>query len=248
MKIALITGGQPRFTQDFLTLLNQLTGFDSADIYMNLWTSDWATTDQEAEEKVAKILPPKYRVGKIRITPEPPYTLPPHTTTLAEPSPENIQWWYKRGHAQAIGLVLAEELINQDYDAVIRFRLDGCLDRPVDLSKFDLTKTPLVLPGGPLSGFKDIGINDQFAIGTPAAMKFYCDLGKEYKELVPAAQPQWESTPAGWTIDYLIGYYLKKYNHPYAYSDFICLLNTRGRSRHTDKHLHHSIVPDPTAT
>jgi hypothetical protein len=116
----------------------------------------------------------------------------------------------------------------------------------LDLTSLDLTNNQIIIPMSPRSGVRNLP-TDQFAIGTPAAMKFYCALGKEYKELVPAAQPKWESTPAGWTIDYLIGYYLKKHNHPYAYSDFICLLNTRGRSSHTDKHLHHRIVPDPTA-
>ena len=56
MKIALVTGGQPRFTLDFVTLMNQLTGFDSADIYMTLWTTDWATNEIEARQKIEKIL------------------------------------------------------------------------------------------------------------------------------------------------------------------------------------------------
>ena len=43
MRIALITGGQPRFTPDFIKLMTLLKGFDTADIYMNLWSSDWAT-------------------------------------------------------------------------------------------------------------------------------------------------------------------------------------------------------------
>jgi len=71
MKIALITGGQPRFTPDFITLMNQLKGFELADIYMTLWTSDWATDENIARSKVEKILPTNYRLSKIQIVEEP---------------------------------------------------------------------------------------------------------------------------------------------------------------------------------
>ena len=60
MKVALLTGGQPRFTPDFIKVLNQLQGFDSADIYMCLWKSDWAYTDDQARVKIEKVLPSRY--------------------------------------------------------------------------------------------------------------------------------------------------------------------------------------------
>jgi hypothetical protein len=46
MKIALIAGGQPRFTPSFLVLMSQLTGFDSADLYLTLWRTNWAQTNE----------------------------------------------------------------------------------------------------------------------------------------------------------------------------------------------------------
>lgn len=247
MKIALIAGGQPRFTQDFLTLLNQLKGFNIADLYLNLWSSEWATTDKEAEEKVLRILPPNVRVGKIRIMDQPEYDLPPHTNTLPAPEPENVQWWYKREHGQCTSLMLAFDLIEQEYDAVIRFRLDGCLDRDVDLSELDLINNDLILPAGPLAGFDDYPLNDQFAIGTQAGMEFYTRIGKEFKEIVPLTDPTWATIrPGTWTVEFLFGTYFKKYNHSHARGNFYCRMNTQGKSRYTDKHYHHIVVPDPT--
>lgn len=40
MKVALLTSGQPRFTQCFTKLQSQLLGFEKADIYMCLWASE----------------------------------------------------------------------------------------------------------------------------------------------------------------------------------------------------------------
>jgi hypothetical protein len=247
MKIALITGGQPRFTQDFLTMLGQLKGFDSADVYMTLWASEWAYDDATAESKVAAILPPNVKVGKIQIVKQPSYELPPHTNVIADPEPENVQWCYKRQHGQCISLTMAFDLIEQDYDAVIRFRLDGCLDRDVDLTTLDLVNNDLILPAGPLEGWKDYPLNDQFAIGTQDGMKFYTRLGSEFRDIVPLADPNWSNKTHGtWTVDYLFGTYFKKYDHPHARGEFQCRMNTRGRSKFTDKHYHHQIVPDPT--
>ena len=39
-------GGQPRFTQSFLILMQQLKGFDVADMYMCLWATH-AVPDSE---------------------------------------------------------------------------------------------------------------------------------------------------------------------------------------------------------
>jgi hypothetical protein len=91
MKVALLTGGQPRFTPDFINVLNQLQGFDSADIYMCLWKSDWAYTDDQARVKIEKVLPSRYNLAKIKIVEQPQYTLPPHTLDLPIEEPENVR-------------------------------------------------------------------------------------------------------------------------------------------------------------
>lgn len=246
MKIALITGGQPRFTSDFSRLMKLLKGFATADIYMNLWTSEWAANEIQARSSIEKILLPNYQLAKVRIVDQPSYQLPLHTNPVAPPVPENVHWWYKRGLGQSLSLSMAYELINQSYDAIIRFRLDGCINQELDVSKLDLSNNKFLTPTNSTDGIEGYKINDQFAIGSHEAMQFYCGLGNEYRELVPLANPNWENTPVGWTIEYLLGTYMKKYNRIFYYGDFQHTINSQGRSRYTDKHYHHRIVQDPT--
>ena len=242
MKIALVYGGQPRFTPDFLDLMSQLKGFEFADIYMCLWQTEWANNNETAERKISKILTGNYRIGKIKIADEPNYKLPPHTSELSE----DIHFWGKRGYAQTNGLNMAFNLIDDEYDAIIRFRADGRLDRTINLNDFNLDDDSLITPNGPISGHNGYMINDQFAIGNQESMKFYCSLSKEYEELIIESQPSWETTPVGWTLDYLYGTYYKKYNKKFSYGDFQYIINNYGRSKYTDKHYHHRIAPDPT--
>jgi hypothetical protein len=115
---------------------------------------------------------------------------------------------------------MAYDLIDQSYDAIIRFRLDGCIDRELDVSQLDLNSNEILTPNNYTDGIDGYKINDQFAVGTQSGMQFYCGLGKEYKELVPLANPNWELTPVGWTIEYLLGTYMKKYARTFAYGDF----------------------------
>ena len=246
MKIALITGGQPRFTPDFVRLMTLLKGFNTADIYMNLWSSDWATTEEQARPKIEKILLPNYRLAKVSIVEQPAYYLPLHNNPVADPAPENVHWWYQRGLGQSSSLSMAYDLIDQPYDVIIRYRLDGCIDRVLDISQLDLINNNLITPYNSTDGLEGYKINDQFAIGTQEGIKFYCGLGKEYRDLVPIANPNWENTPVGWTIEYLLGTYMKKYNKHFSYGDFQHTINSQGRSRYTDKHYHHTVVSDPT--
>jgi hypothetical protein len=231
--------------------MDQLTGFDSADIYMALWKSDWAQTAEEARSKIEKILPSQYRLAKIIIVDEPPYELPAHTFTLSSPHPENTTWWYKRIFAQFTGLTMAFNLIDQEYDAVIKFRVDGSLEQSLDIRSLDLKTNPLIFSSNAGCGFDYCKISDLFFVGTLEGMKFNCGLSKEFKELVVAADPTWGDSDIvdgtwTWGTEHLMGFYMKKYNFPVAYGNFRVTLNSRGRSKYTDRHYHHQIVQDPT--
>lgn len=246
MKIALITGGQPRFTQDFITVLSQIQGFESADIYMNLWNSDWASSEEEGIQKIKRILPPQYNLEKLKLVDQPPYELPPHRSPLPAPKPENVQWWYKRKIGQIQSLSMAFDLIEKDYDAVIRFRLDGCLDRPINVKHFDLINNDIIMPVS-RTGRADFPVCDQFFIGTYSGVKFFCDLAKDFRKYVPIADPNWENNGVGpWSLEHVIGTYYLDHNRQIGDGEFITLINTHGRSKYTDKHYHHSITPDPT--
>jgi hypothetical protein len=251
MKVALVTGGQPRFTYDFILLMNQLSGFDSADIYMVLWKSSWAQTEAEAREKIKKILQPGYKLKRIKVIDEPTFNFPSHDVFIPPPEPENIAWWFKRGKSQFYSLALAGDLIDENYDLVIRFRLDGRLDRAINIRSLDC-RNNFILPKNSQSGFDDFKINDQFAIGTQESMMFYLNFGKEYEKLIPIADPLWVNNGVDrrsdwtWSTEHLLGTYMKIHNRPRVLGDFDHLINTQGRSKFTDKHYHHRIVPDPT--
>jgi len=252
MKIALVYGGQPRFTYDFIDLMKRLKGFDSADIYMVLWKSDWAETTERAVQRIQKVLLPGFSIGKIVVMDEPPCEYPPGGEKLAPPAPENAAWWYSRMYKHALGIAWAFDLIEQQYDVVIRFRGDGSVDRELDVSKLGLEKTPLLFPNNAGSGFPDYKLNDQLVIGTQEMMKFYCEKGKHFKELIPKSDPNWNISDTingatwTWCTEHVIGYYLKNSNTPLNYGDFGVVLNSYGRSRFTDKHYHHGVAQDPT--
>lgn len=256
MKIALITGGQPRFTSDFITLMDQLTGFDSADIYMALWKSDWANDEAVARIKIEKVLRPRYKLAKVKLIDEPVHDLPPHPVLLDPPSPENIQWWYQRTASQLTSNTMAFDLIDQQYDVVIKFRLDGRLESNLDLQSLDLVTNKLISPFDGWNGPTGKSASDQFIIGTQEGMRLFCGLGREFKELIPIVDPTWYQMTAypgysalhrgPWSTEALLVTYLKKYNEVPAFGNFQHVFNTKGRSRFTDKHYHHPIVPDPT--
>lgn len=247
MKIALITGGQPRFTPDFITLLSQIQGIDSSDIYMNLWNSDWAKDEDEARQKVERILPPNFTLAKIKLVDQPPYNLPPHTVPLDPAEPENIQWWYKRKLGQIQSLSMAFDLIDQKYDAIIRFRLDGSLDKSIDIREFDLTNNDMIMPD-PRVGRSDFPICDQFFISTYDGARFFCDLAKDFNKYVILSDPNWENNCHGsWSLEDIIGTYYLTNNKHVKPGNFRTFINTHGRSRFTDKHYHHGITHDPTS-
>ena len=253
MKIALVTGGLPRFTVDFVKLMNQLKGFESADIYMTLWSTNWATSEEEAREKIEKILLPQYKLAKITIVDQPEYELPPHSTTLSPPvDSKYITWWYKRLYLGSLGLSWAHDLIDKAYDAVVVFRLDVSADREIDLNAYDFSNKQLICSSNGHSGFPDYKINDQLVFGSQESIKLLCDIGKHVKELVPVSDPHWAKTDIidgsvwTWSRECLIGYYMKQINVPVVYGNFNVIMNSQGRSRFTDKHFHHPVAIDPT--
>jgi hypothetical protein len=236
--------------------MNQLTGFDSADIYMALWKSDWATDEAVARTKIEKVLLPQYKLAKVKLVDEPIHDLPPHPTPLDPPTPENIHWWYHRIASQLTSITMTFDLVDQQYDMVIRFRLDGSLEANLNLQSLDLTTNELIFPMSPRAGASGELASDQFAVGTQEGMKLYCGLGREFKELIPIADPTWYqigmhpgySGPhrGPWGPETLLDMYLKKYNKVQTFGNFRHTFNTRGRSRFTDKHYHHSVAADPT--
>lgn len=247
MRVALIAAGQPRFTPDFLIFLNQLKGFDHGDLYFNFWTSPWAATEEEGINRVSRIIPKHYSIKKLKIVDQPEYELPKHSLKHLPPQPENIHWHYKRRIGLWQSLQMAFNLIEEDYDVIVRYRLDGCLEENLDLSKLDLKNNELLFPATNRHGFDDFKICDLFAVGTYTGMKFYCDFADYFRDLVPIADPFWEYNGHGtWSSEHVLSLYMKKFNKQQVIGDFRFNINRLGRSKFTDKHYHHPIVQDPT--
>jgi hypothetical protein len=254
MKIALITGGQPRFTECFKILMEQITGFTSADFYFTFWKSNWADNSSIAENKIKKILNPKFNLKKVEIVEQPILDLPMHYLDHPPPAPENIRWWFYRRSGMWQSLRKAYNLIDEHYDLVIRFRVDGMLDKTIDLRSYNYDVNSLILPSWPRNGFSHHPINDQFAIGTIKSMNIYTELGDVYRDRVVQSDAQWEHNGHGtWAGEHVLVTHLNATQQSYVLGDFKSLITGAascpivGRSVYTDRHLHHSIIKDPTS-
>lgn len=253
MRVALFTGGQPRFTECFSMLMKQLKGFESADVYIGLWASDWATDETDARLKIEKILEPKYKLAKVLIKDQPFFELPPHKLNHPPAQPENIRWWFERRMAMWSSLKMTFNLIPNQYDIIIRFRLDGYLSRDLDLNEIDFSKTNLIYPNWPGAGWPWAWLNDQFAIGNYDGMKFYVELANKFPEFVVKSDPNWEHNGHGtWSSEHILGMYMRDHNVPLTTINLSSHLAgahksaVRGRSRYTDKHYHLPVIKDPT--
>jgi len=241
----MISGGQPRFTVDFINLMAQLKGFSSADLYFTFWASDWARTEQIAKDKIEKTLLPNYKLAKVQIVEPYSYSLPTHSLMHGPAQPENVRWWYERRIGMWRSLALAYKLIDQEYDIIIRFRPDGMLTSNLDISTLDISNQELIIPKNGC-GYSKWPINDQFAIGTHKSFLFYQGIVDNFNSLIEEVDPNWEYNGHSWASEYIMGLYLNKIGQKYSLGNFDHVLTTQGRSRYTDKHHHLPITRDIT--
>lgn len=247
MRVAFVGGGQPRFTPDILDLFQQLQGIDCADIYMTLWRTNWAEDDYTARKKIERILPKHWNLASIIVIDEPVYSFPEGTPSLELPRPENVAWWYKRCFNQAYSMALSADMINpKDYNAVTRFRGDSSLDCYLNYKSLPIDDR-IIIPNNATSGWPDYPFLDLFFIGNTDSMMKFFTLGKNFKEYVLLADPNWHQNPIGsWRGEWLSGTFLKHNNIKTVKGPFNCRMNTYGKSRFTDKHHHLPIAKDPT--
>ena len=248
MRIALITGGQPRFTAEFLQLLNQIKGFDSADLYCTFWNSDWVHNATEGFEKVASILPPKYNLAKLQIIDQPVYELPPHVKEHAPAEYANVNWAYKRRLGMWLSTKLSFDMIEGSYDAVLKIRPDSMLTCDLEIDKLDLINNELIFPNYPRNGTPGWEICDQFVVGTTEGVKFYSSIADKFQDYVPVVAPGWEDDIHTWASEHLLAHHIRSNNKTQTIGDFGCVLAgtpgsvTNGRSPFTDNHFHHQVV------
>lgn len=245
MKAALIIGGQPRFTDAFRILMTQLKGVEQADIYMCLWATAWARNAEEARAKIEPILAPGYTLKKIEVMLQPPFRLPSPKKSHITEEKESVRWWYKRRRGMWTSIRRAFDLIDQDYDVIIKCRGDGRLDKDIDISSFDLSKG-LVYPSWPRNGWPGGKICDQFAFGLHKDMKFYVGMIDHMDEYIPVVCDYWEDNVHDWASEHLLNHHLVTHGVEQILGDFGHVLKGEGRSEFDDKDLHLGIGINPT--
>lgn len=171
MKIALFTAGQPRFTQSLAILQDQLKGYSEAHIYLVLWPSDDYKSSQDVIDKTSKLLLPNVTYKYIEIRKKEPNWFDDSKYPIRQNRkliPSNLfKMWY--------GLNETFLKIPNEYDAYVRFRLDGRLSCDYDLKTHNLDQG-LVMPRKPRYGYGLTPVNDQFAIANYDNMKKYCSI------------------------------------------------------------------------
>jgi hypothetical protein len=191
MKIAILLPGQPRFTGDFTTVLNNLQGYDHADWFcymtnnsridditpgvqiLNSWKSftvDWAIN------KLQSNLPPNNYVQAFEISDCEEIEIP------SVPRQSHYKGWYNLYKANQLRLEYQKKTGVQ-YDIVIRVRADGCLNTPLNLKTIDpiqLTNS-IIMSENYWEGVNELKSSDQFAISSSDHMTIYAKLVNDVK-------------------------------------------------------------------
>jgi hypothetical protein len=234
MKLALIAGGQPRFTRSFHVLMDQLKGFDQADLYMCLWTTPAAVDCDSARSQIEPMLLPRYRLKRVKVMDQPSFEMPPHKFEYDFDERESLGWWYKRRHGMWASIREAYDLIDEEYDMIIKFRPDGRLDRMVDVNRY--LDQEMVFPSNHRNGLADMKICDQFVFGTQQGLKFYTSLIDHFNNYIPQVYPDWESDLHEWSSEHLLGHHMLVNKKTQTVGDYQHLLRVDGISPFDDKH------------
>lgn len=234
MKIALLCHGQPRFTNAFSILMTQLKGFSQADFYMGFWSTPWAPDESAFRAMAEPAMLPGYNLKGVTIVPQPEFALPNAQLQHNINEVESVGWWYTRRRSMWHSLKMTYDLINEDYDVLIKFRPDGRLDREIDVSKLDLTKD-MIYPSNHRNGMEGMKLCDQFVFSTPAGMKFYASLTDYFDEYIPKIDSNWEYNPHPWSSEHILGYHMLVNNKKLSIGDYQHLLRVDGVSPNDDK-------------
>ena len=234
MKIALLCHGQPRFTNAFNIMMTQLKGFTQADFYMGFWATPWAPNEASFRAMAEPAMFPGYNLKGVAIVPQHEYKLPNPQLEHNTEEPESVRWWYKRRWSMWRSLKMTYDLINEDYDMLIKFRPDGRLDREVDVRTIDLTND-MVYPSNHRNGMEGMKLCEQFVFDSPDGMKFYAGLTDYFDEYIPKIDPNWEQNVHPWSSEHILGYHMLSNNKTLSIGDYQHLLRVDGISPNDDK-------------
>lgn len=192
MKIAMVTGGQPRFRHGWLTNITSLVGEHTIHLYMNLWkdygkakpfnSQKDVPTEHNIIDMIVKDLPVNCILKKFSqidtpkfddIVPEEVRKLP--RASSAVPTGDE---YLERFYMQHFGLWSTYSMIDEEYDCIIRYRLDGQMEYKIDINNLDLKKAIYIPDNLKYSEHPSLWpeINDQYAIGNMENMEVYLRL------------------------------------------------------------------------
>jgi hypothetical protein len=191
MKVAMLYGGEPRFKRYLPLNYTRLENFSKIDLYFCLW-QDYEYNDMNLNfsviedgniiTRIQSCLPKNVHLKNLIEIPKP---------DISEKSKKiksdmlfsNIHYflpdidnYVERLLYQKNALYECFRLIREEYDCIIRYRIDGYPTEKIDLKKLNLNDF-VYTPRNMRQGVSDIypKINDQFAIGNFYNMKIYFD-------------------------------------------------------------------------
>jgi hypothetical protein len=194
MKVAVLISGSPRFCAGLDTFINGLTGFETADWFVDLWSNNsppdklgydnqilvapaWRQIDQDwAVNKINNNLPSKHRLVALSLYNseliEYPVITGPQVHHINFPSIWKMHLGWKRVDSlrQSSGI---------QYDLVIRARPDVCLNSPLNLisvkDSLDQSPNRVFVAKDGQHGY-GYNTNDVIAISLPDNITIYTDL------------------------------------------------------------------------
>jgi len=198
MKIAILLPGQPRFTQDFITFITNLTGYDQADWFVYITNNNvhsianfkqgisvnepWTVFDPVwAREKIKSWLPDNNVIQSFEISDDFQLPIIPVVNLFQVYKPDNVQKMFYNIYKADCLRQQFEEANNFKYDLVIRTRADLGLSTPLNLKDLNIEPNQIVMPSNEWYGYPQA--NDQFAIGNSHDMKIYSTLFTRIKEI-----------------------------------------------------------------
>jgi hypothetical protein len=195
MKIAILLPGQPRFTQDFITFVSNLTGYDQADWFVYITNNNvsnfkwcvtmnlpWTVFDPAwALEKIKSWLPNNNTIRSFEISDDFQLPIIPVVNLFEVDKPDNVQKMFYNIYKADCLRQQFEEANNFKYDLVIRTRADLGITSELDLRQLTIEPTQIVMPSNEWHG--NPRANDQFAIGNSNIMKIYSTLFTKIKEI-----------------------------------------------------------------
>jgi hypothetical protein len=194
MKVAMLASGQPRYSRYFFDNFSRLKGENSFDLYFYMW-DNYVLDDTDlnifdsigsAESQIIRGLPENCKIKKYVQVSEPTLAqlFPLGLNELVEKTSggnaindrEFLKNSLHKLYLQRYSALQCFNLIEENYDCIIRYRPDCFLSKDVYLDQLNL-KDFIYTPKNLCAGGEHIAgvarMNDKFAIGSHKNMEIY---------------------------------------------------------------------------